>query len=259
MTTYNCISHPMHPVPSQLQKAITHGSPFEVEKFGGKTRRERTILAVESEGVEQEAEKELLVVEASSFDDSSPILKMSSSSLMYFFYCFTVFIKISSLIQFHRYLVAFLLQAYDLRVCFNITLRSFVLIVKINLKIFLIEYFIVSLSTRLVIYDIMNLRELRSIKTVQPPEGCAPSIALNGEFLAYADFKLNPDVQSCGGIGSESDETIVFFFNYTCDHLCTLLLVRYFSIIVIPQRVRTHSGPSLVTKSFITEIIYIYI
>lgn len=48
-----------------------------------------------------------------------------------------------------------------------------------------------SLSTRLVIHDVVTLTELRSIRVVQPPESCSPAIALNQQFIAYADFKVS--------------------------------------------------------------------
>ncbi|VDO75529.1 unnamed protein product [Heligmosomoides polygyrus] len=53
------------------------------------------------------------------------------------------------------------------------------------------RYLIVSLSTRLVIHDVVTLTELRSIRVVQPPESCSPAIALNQQFIAYADFKVS--------------------------------------------------------------------
>ncbi|KAK6057299.1 hypothetical protein COOONC_05186 [Cooperia oncophora] len=75
------------------------------------------------------------------------------------------------------------------------------------------RYLVVSLSTRLVIHDVVTLTELRSIKVVQPPECCAPAIALNQQFIAYADFKLNPDVQSCGGMCTDIDDMPATYAN----------------------------------------------
>ncbi|EYC14291.1 hypothetical protein Y032_0041g454 [Ancylostoma ceylanicum] len=68
------------------------------------------------------------------------------------------------------------------------------------------RYLVVSLSTRLVVYDVVTLAEIRSIRVVQPPESCAPAVALNQQFIAFADFKLNPDVQSCGGMCIDADD-----------------------------------------------------
>lgn len=75
------------------------------------------------------------------------------------------------------------------------------------------RYLIVSLSTRLVIHDVVTLTELRSIRVVQPPESCSPAIALNQQFIAYADFKLNPDVQSCGGMCTDMDDAPATYAN----------------------------------------------
>uniref|UniRef100_A0A158PAN3 ANAPC4_WD40 domain-containing protein n=1 Tax=Angiostrongylus cantonensis TaxID=6313 RepID=A0A158PAN3_ANGCA len=52
------------------------------------------------------------------------------------------------------------------------------------------RYLVVSLSTRLVIYDIVTLTEMRSVRVVQPPESSTPAVALNQQFIAYADFKV---------------------------------------------------------------------
>ncbi|VDO63489.1 unnamed protein product [Haemonchus placei] len=52
------------------------------------------------------------------------------------------------------------------------------------------RYLVVSLSTRLVVHDIVTLTEIRSIRVVQPPESCAPAVALNQQFIAFADFKV---------------------------------------------------------------------
>ncbi|KIH63349.1 hypothetical protein ANCDUO_06351, partial [Ancylostoma duodenale] len=68
------------------------------------------------------------------------------------------------------------------------------------------RYLVVSLSTRLVVYDVVTLAEIRSVRVVQPPESCAPAVALNQQFIAFADFKLNPDVQSCGGMCIDADD-----------------------------------------------------
>nr|CDJ95624.1 Hypothetical protein CBG00600 [Haemonchus contortus] len=75
------------------------------------------------------------------------------------------------------------------------------------------RYLVVSLSTRLVVHDIVTLTEIRSIRVVQPPESCAPAVALNQQFIAFADFKLNPDVQSCGGMCTDVDDMPATYAN----------------------------------------------
>ncbi|VDL77371.1 unnamed protein product [Nippostrongylus brasiliensis] len=75
------------------------------------------------------------------------------------------------------------------------------------------RYLVVSLSTRLVVHDVVTLTELRSIRVVQPPETCTPAVALNQQLIAFADFKLNPDLQSCGGVCLDSDDMPVTYAN----------------------------------------------
>ncbi|VDK45868.1 unnamed protein product [Cylicostephanus goldi] len=75
------------------------------------------------------------------------------------------------------------------------------------------RYLVISLSTRLVVYDTVTLAEMRSIRVVQPPESCAPAIALNQQFVAFADFKLNPDMQSCGGMCADVDDAPATYAN----------------------------------------------
>ncbi|KAK6026736.1 hypothetical protein OSTOST_07280 [Ostertagia ostertagi] len=75
------------------------------------------------------------------------------------------------------------------------------------------RYLVVSLSTRLVVHDVVTLTEVRSIRVVQPPESCAPAIALNQQFIAYADFKPNPDMQSCGGMCADVDDMPATYAN----------------------------------------------
>ncbi|KAE9414530.1 hypothetical protein Angca_010048, partial [Angiostrongylus cantonensis] len=67
------------------------------------------------------------------------------------------------------------------------------------------RYLVVSLSTRLVIYDIVTLTEMRSVRVVQPPESSTPAVALNQQFIAYADFKalsrsVTSSVSGVGGV-----------------------------------------------------------
>ncbi|WKY02463.1 hypothetical protein Q1695_016043 [Nippostrongylus brasiliensis] len=75
------------------------------------------------------------------------------------------------------------------------------------------RYLVVSLSTRLVVHDVVTLTELRSIRVVQPPETCTPAVALNQQLIAFANFKLNPDLQSCGGVCLDSDDMPVTYAN----------------------------------------------
>ncbi|KAK6746180.1 hypothetical protein RB195_012349 [Necator americanus] len=75
------------------------------------------------------------------------------------------------------------------------------------------RYLVMSLSTRLVVHDVVTLAEMRSIRVVQPPETCAPAVALNQQFIAFADFKLNPDIQSCGGMCLDVDDAPATYAN----------------------------------------------
>ncbi|KJH48332.1 hypothetical protein DICVIV_05573 [Dictyocaulus viviparus] len=75
------------------------------------------------------------------------------------------------------------------------------------------RYLVVSLSTRLIVYDIFTLTEMRSIRVVNPPESYAPAVALNQQFIAFADYKLNPDVQSCGGMNTDMEDLPATYAN----------------------------------------------
>ncbi|CAD6187782.1 unnamed protein product [Caenorhabditis auriculariae] len=62
------------------------------------------------------------------------------------------------------------------------------------------QYLVVSLSSRAFVYELVSFAEARHVRLITPPEGCPPAIAITGQMLAYADLKLNSDVQSCGGM-----------------------------------------------------------
>lgn len=65
------------------------------------------------------------------------------------------------------------------------------------------KIFIVLFINRIVVCDMMTLREQRTICSTQIHEGYATPAAISDVFLAFANSELRQECQSCGGMGGE--------------------------------------------------------
>ncbi|PAV56939.1 hypothetical protein WR25_03603 [Diploscapter pachys] len=68
------------------------------------------------------------------------------------------------------------------------------------------QFLVVSLVTKIVVFNLWDLRENSSFKIASTVDGCPPSVAVYGEMLAFADTRLNPEILSCGGYNPENEK-----------------------------------------------------